>query len=528
MDFLLPYLNSAMAGLFAAVILFSYYLVRRSRAGLHKKAPIAAGAWPIIGHLPLLWGIKPPHITLGAMAEKYGPIFSIQLGLQRALVISSWEMAKECFTTNDLAASSRPKLLASKHFSYNYAMFGFAPYGPYWREMRKIATSELLSNRRLELLSYVRVSEVQTTLQELYKLWTEKNKESGQILVELKQLFGDMTLNVILRMIAGKRYFFTTTVADEEESQRIQKSVRVFFHYIGLFVVSDTIPYIGLLDFGGHEKAMKKVAKELDSLVGEWLEEHKRKRAAGEDKEDKDFMDVMLTVLDGKDVAGYDADTINKATCLNIIAGGADTSTVTLTWAISLLLNNRRVLKKAQDELDIHVGKERALNESDISQLVYLQAIVKEALRLYPPAPLSTPREFSKDCVIGGYYVPKGTRLITNIWKIHMDPRIWLDPLAFKPERFLTTQKDVDLRGKSFELIPFGSGRRVCPGISFGLQMVYFALASFLHMYDISTPLNAPVDMTETPGLTNMKATPLEVLITPRLPSDFYRLMTTV
>jgi cytochrome P450 len=276
----------------------------------------STGAWPVIGHLPLLGGTKPPHITLGAMAEKYGPIFTIHLGLQRALVISSWEMAKECFTTNDLAVSSRPKLVVAKHFGYNFAMFGFAPYGPYWREMRKIASLELLSNHRLELLSYVRVSEVETTLQELYKVWTKK-KESGQILVELKQCFGDMNLNVILRMVAGKRYFSTTAVADEEESRRIQKLVREFFHYSGMFVVSDTIPYLGWLDLGGHEKAMKKAAKELDGLLGKWLEEHKNKRAADEDhKEDKDFMDVMLSVLDGKDVVCHDADAINKATCL--------------------------------------------------------------------------------------------------------------------------------------------------------------------------------------------------------------------
>jgi hypothetical protein len=147
------------------------------------------------------------HVTLGAMVEKYGPVFTIQLGLQRASVISTCEMAKECFTTNDLAISSRPKLVAAKNIGYNFAMFVFAPYGPYWRELRKIATSELLSNRRLELLSYVRVSEVETTLQELYKLWTKKKSESGQILVELKQWFGDMILNVILRMVVGKRYF---------------------------------------------------------------------------------------------------------------------------------------------------------------------------------------------------------------------------------------------------------------------------------------------------------------------------------
>jgi cytochrome P450 len=200
-----------------------------------------------------------------------------------------------------------------------------------------------------------------------------------------------------------------------------------------------------------------------------------------------------------------------------VIAGGSDTSTVTLTWAMSLLLNNRHVLKKAQDELDVQVGKERIVNESDISKLVYIQAIIKETLRLYPPAPLLVPRESTENCIIGGYHVPKGTQLITNAWKIQTDPRIWSDPLKFMPERFLTTQKNFDVSGQHFELIPFGSGRRVCPGTSLGLQMLHLALASFLHMFEISNSSNAHVDMTESIGLNNSKATPLEVLITPRL-----------
>ena len=200
-----------------------------------------------------------------------------------------------------------------------------------------------------------------------------------------------------------------------------------------------------------------------------------------------------------------------------MIAGGNDPIVVTLTWATSLLLNNCHVLKKAQDELDNQVGKERIVNKSDINKLVYLQAIVKETLRLYPGSPLSGPREFTEDCTISGYHVPKGTRLIPNLWKIQTDHHKWSDPLKFKPERFLTTHKDIDFNGQNFEFIPFGSGRRICPGASFGVQMVHLALASFLHMYDISTPLNVKVDMTESFGLTNLKATPLEVLITPRL-----------
>ena len=181
MDSLSPSL-SAIVGLLTAITLFTYYLLRWFRIGLAKTEPILVGAWPIIGHFPLLGGTQASHITLGAMANKYGPIFTIKLGLHPALVLSSWEMTKECFTTNDLAVSSRPKLLAAKHLGYNYAMAAFSPHGPYWCELRTITTLELLSNHRLEQLSYMRVSEVETSLKELYRLWTLKKNESSHII----------------------------------------------------------------------------------------------------------------------------------------------------------------------------------------------------------------------------------------------------------------------------------------------------------------------------------------------------------
>ncbi|RVX15241.1 Cytochrome P450 82C4 [Vitis vinifera] len=175
MYFLLQYLNFTTVGVFATLLLSYCLLLWRSRADNSKIAPEATAAWPIIGHLHLLGGSDQlPHITLGNMADKYGPVFTIRLGVHRALVVSSWEMAKECLTTNDQAASSRPELLASKHLGYNYAMFGFSPYGSYWREVRKIISLELLSNRRLELLKDVRASEVVTSIKELYELWEEK------------------------------------------------------------------------------------------------------------------------------------------------------------------------------------------------------------------------------------------------------------------------------------------------------------------------------------------------------------------
>ncbi|KAK7381351.1 hypothetical protein VNO78_33984 [Psophocarpus tetragonolobus] len=523
MDFVLNYLNATAIGLLS-LILLSFFLYRPYKFAQSKKeAPTVAGAWPILGHLPLLSGSEAPHRILGALADTYGPIFTIKIGTKKTLVISNWEIAKECFTTKDMAVSSRPKLIGVEVMGYNQAMFGFAPYGPYWRELRKVANLEILSNRRVEQLQHVRDSEVQSSIKELFNVWSNKKNESGYAVVELKQWFSHVTFNMVLQMVVGKRFFSATAVVDDEKAQKCVKAVGEFMRLLGVFTVADAIPYLRWFDFGGQEKAMKETAKELDGILSEWLEEHRQDKALDENIDRvEEFMDVMISLFDGKTIDGIDADTIIKSTLLAIISGGTETTGTTLTWTICLILRNHLVLKKLIEELDIEVGKEKCISESDISKLTYLQAVVKESLRLYPAGPLSAPREFIEDCVLGGYNIKKGTRLITNLWKIHTDVNIWPDPLVFNPDRFLITHKDIDIKGHHFELLPFGSGRRICPGISFALQMVHLTLVSLLHSFEILNPSNESIDMTEIFGMTNTKASPLEILIKPRLSPNCY------
>ncbi|KAJ4701847.1 putative Cytochrome P450 [Melia azedarach] len=532
MEVLLSFPTTAITG-FLALLLFVYSLVWISRlaqrnSSNRKAVPEPAGARPLIGHLHLLGGPKPAHITLGNVADKYGPIFMIKLGMHRALIVSSWEIVKECFTINDKVFSNRIKALAPEILGYNYAMFGFSPYGPYWRHIRKIATLEVLSNHRLEMVKHVRESEVKKFVKEIYDLWMKHNGISGncnKVLVEMKGKFNSLTLNVATRVVVGKILVGGNTKEETDENDRCRKAIRKFAELTGTFAIADAVPFLRWLDLDGCEKAMKKTAKEFDQIVEGWLQEHKQKRISGQVSADRerDFMDVMLSVLaDAEELPSYDADTIIKATSLGLILGGTDTTTVTLTWALALTLNHPDVLKKAQIELDTYVGRERLVHESDIKNLIYLQAILKETFRLYPATPLSVPHESLEDCTIAGYHVPAGTRLFVNIPKIHTDPNVWENPCEFQPERFLTTHKDIDVRGQNFELIPFGSGRRGCPGISFALQVLQLTLANLLHGFEFATPGNEPVDMSEGAGLTNLKATPLEVLLAPRLPAHLY------
>ncbi|KAF8022905.1 hypothetical protein BT93_F0423 [Corymbia citriodora subsp. variegata] len=508
----------------AVLVLSTHVWFKSSSSGTLKTPPEVAGAWPIVGHLPIIAKSHLPHKTLGSMADKYGPIFTVRLGLFPAVVVSSSEIAKECCTKHDHALASRPQLIATEVMGYNSAFLVLAPYGPYWREMRKIVTLKMLSNQKIEsLLNPVVASAMDIAIKELHKLWTEEKNDSGHILVDLKQWFGRLSMNIVLKIVARKGYNSGIATVDEEENWRCHHALREFLQFLGLFPVADALPFLRWLDLGGHEKSMKRTAKELDTILSGWLEEHKRNSKISSDgREDRDFIDVMLSTLKGMEIGGFDVDTVIKATCLVIIVGGTDTTTTTLTWAVSLLLNNLHVLRKTQEELDAQIGKQRHVKELDIMNLTYLHAIVKETLRLHPAAPLAAPHLSTEDCIINGYYVPEGTRLILNLWKIQTDPKAWAEPLKFRPERFLSSHKDVEVKNPKFEYMPFGSGRRICPGMSFGLQSVHSMLSRFLHAFEISTPGSSPVDMSEGFGITVDKLTPLEVLLAPRLPDEVY------
>ncbi|KAK8360526.1 hypothetical protein V6Z11_A04G172600 [Gossypium hirsutum] len=456
-----------------------------------RRPPEPVGALPFIGHLHLLGKSQLLHRKFADMADEYGPAFVIRLGVHRALVVTNWEVAKECFTTNDKVFPTRPKSLAVKYMG-----------------------------RRLELLKHVHDTEISSFIKELCE---ESMKNGGSAVLEIKERIGDLATNIIVRMIAGKRYCGIKESCSEE-SRRWQKALGDFFYLTGLFLVSDLIPFLGCLDVVmGNIGKIKRTAKELDFVLENWVKEHRERRLNKGIEGDQDFVDVMLSIMDENNVTTQEADDTIKATCLSLVLGGIDTNVVTLTWAISLLLNNRHVLKKAQEELDIHVGNQRQVEESDIANLVYLQAIIRETLRLYPATPILVPREAMEDCTVAGFHIPAGTRLLVNLWKLQRDPRIWHKPLDFLPERFLSDHANIDVRGQNFELIPFGSGRRICPGITFALHFQHLTLARLLHGFKRGTVSDKAVDMCENPGITVPKATPLEVTITPKLPSMLYR-----
>lgn len=192
-----------------------------------------------------------------------------------------------------------------------------------------------------------------------------------------------------------------------------------------------------------------------------------------------------------------------------LFSSGTDTSAGTMEWVMSLILKHPKVLQKAQSELDYCVGYNRLVDESDLSKLTYLHCVIKETMRLYPAGPL-LPHESSKECTVGGYRIPRGTLLLVNVWAIQHDPKIWDEPMRFKPERF----RDCEGTRDGFKFIPFGSGRRGCPGENLSMRTIALTLASLLQCFEWET--NEKMDMSEKLGITLSKARPLQVKCRPR------------
>ncbi|XP_022940482.1 cytochrome P450 CYP82D47-like isoform X3 [Cucurbita moschata] len=512
----LPHISSTTIALPAifALLFFLYALFTIFSAHRKRLPPQPRGAWPVIGHLPLLSGKEPHHTALGKLADVYGPIFMLRLGAHRTLIVSGWEVARECLTVNDKAFASRPKFAAAQLLGYDYAMFALSPYGSHWSHLRKIATLELLANHRLEKLQHIPRSEVQISIEKLHQ-FCKSNNGGNKALMEMETWFGEMALNTIFRMVVGKRF---TTAFEGSGGAEYRHALEDFFNLFTAFVPSDLFAFLKWFDFGGHKKAMKKTAKVLDKMLDKWLAEHRERRNSGEvTPEEQDFMHVMLSFIDNEEFPGYDADTVIKSTCLAMILGGFHTNTTDMIWALSLLLNRDEAYEKLQKELDEHVGRDRAVSESDVKNLIYLQAVVKETLRMYPAGPLSVPRESIEDCTVAGYHIPAKTRLWVNLYKLQRDPNVWENPNEFYPERFLTTQKNFDVKGRNPQLIPFGGGRRICPGATFSLQLLHLSLARLLHEFEIGRPSEERLDMEEIAALNVTKKIPLQVVLAPRL-----------
>jgi cytochrome P450 len=328
-------------------------------------------------------------------------------------------------------------------------------------------------------------------------------------------------------MVLGKRFFGDGADAAEGPVSSLDEFKWMLDELLllnGVLNVGDWIPWLDWMDLQGYVRRMKKVGKMFDAFMEYVLDAHsEQRRRDGEGFVARDMVDVLMQVADDPTLEVQFGRVGVKAFTQDLIAGGTESSSVTVEWALSELLRKPAIFAAATEELDRVIGRGRWVTEKDIPNLPYMEAIVKETMRVHPIVPLLIPRVAREDVVVGGYDIPKGARVLINVWTIGRDPELWDAPEEFSPERFVGSKMDV--KGQDFELLPFGSGRRMCPGLNLGLKVIQLSLANLLHGFTWGLPegmTKEEVSMDEVFGLSTTRKCPLEVVIQPKLPEHLY------
>ncbi|KAL2250719.1 cytochrome P450 76A1-like [Sesamum indicum] len=509
MEWALTSINPLAISIFAGLLLLVLFL-RPKNSG--KKPPGPKGV-PIFGNLLQLGDL--PHETMHKWKQTYGPVIWLKLGSVYTMVVQDAASASELFKKHDLPFADRkvPDVLTA--YDFNQGTLGMNQFGGHWRVLRRLCSMEFLVNKRMN-----ETTELRHRIRENMERWILEESaaaraQGGTGAIQLSRFLFLLAFNLVGNLMLSRDLLD----AKDPESREFFDCMNKVLELAGTPNIADYLPYLKWMDPAGMKRNMTKNLGRTMKISSKFIQERLNNRKAGKFQEKKDFLDVLLEYEgDGKD--GPDRITEKN---INIIItemffAGSETTSISIEWGFAELLRSPHTFKKLREELDRVVGVNRRVEEKDVENMPYLQAVVKETLRLHPALPLLLPRNTMENTNYLGYDIPKGTQVFVNAWGIGRDPKCWEDPLAFKPERFL--QSNVEYKGQHFELIPFGSGRRICVGFPLAHRVVHLTLATLVQSFDWDLgPGVKPedIDREERLGLTLRKKNPLFIIPKKRL-----------
>ncbi|KAI5603197.1 hypothetical protein BDE02_01G204500 [Populus trichocarpa] len=425
------------------LLVFAVLRLGKKSKGHDSTRTPPPGPWklPLIGNIhQLASSATMPHYLCAHWAKKYGPIMQIQIGEVPTVIISSPDAAKEVLKTQEINFAERPALLVSEIMLYNGQGMSFAKFGDHWKLMRKACIWGLFSATRKLSFRSIREEEVSNLISSI------RSRAGSPI--NLRELLLDLSNEIITR----------TSIV----------------HMISNMTSS-----------------LQRLHEETDQMLEDIINERRASRVEKKTGENKieagdDLLDVLLNLQDDGNFK-VKTDSI-KSIILEMFIGGSETSSTILEWTLAELMKNPSVMDKAQKEVRQVLGNIENVDESSIGNLNFLKLIIKETLRFHPPGPF-IPRVCVNSCEVHGYAIEANSKVMVSAWAIGRDPNYWIEPEKFHPERFLDSS--VDYKGANFEFIPFGSGRRICPGMTFGLANVELALAQLLYHFDWKLPNGA-------------------------------------
>ncbi|KAL8516815.1 hypothetical protein ACS0TY_015173 [Phlomoides rotata] len=476
-----------------------------------SKAPPGPKGIPILGNLLQLGDL--PHQTMQKWSKTYGPVIWLKIGAVNTVVVQSAAAAAELFKRHDLPFAGRTSNDVLTVFDFNQAVLGLLDFGGYWRVLRRLSTTEMFVSKRIN-----EMTEVRHRLRDNMERWIveasdRSRAEGGNGEVQVGHYLFLLAFNLVGNLVLSRDLFNPKNPEAREFFDCMTRVMQI----AGKPNISDSLPWLKWMDLAGLKRKMEKDMGVTLRILHNFMQERIDDRKAGKFRDKKDYLDVLLDYQGDGAKHGITEKNINLH--LNeMFFAGSETMGLTMEWGFTELMRNPEKFKKLREELDRVVGLNRRVEEGDMESLAYLQVVVKETLRLHPPLPMLLPRKTMEDVNYLEYTIPKGTQVLVNAWAIGRDPNSWEDPLVFKPERFFDV--DVEYKGQHFNFIPFGSGRRICPGLPWAHRVVPLAIATLVHSFDWDLgPGVRPedIDREERLGLTVGKKRPLFVIPKRRL-----------
>ncbi|KFK34577.1 hypothetical protein AALP_AA5G163900 [Arabis alpina] len=446
------------------------------------KLPPGPRGLPIIGNLHQLGRFL--HKSLHKISHEYGPVMLLHFGVVPVIIVSSKEGAEEVLKTHDLETCSRPKTVGTGMFTYNFKDIGFAPYGENWREMRKIGVSELFSQKKLKAFRYIREDESQVLFNKVLKCAKETKPSS----VDLRKVIFSFTASIICRLSFGQNFH----ECDFVDMEKVEELVLESETNLGSVAMADFFPAGWIVDrISGQHARLTKAFGKLTIFFEHVIADHLKPQP----EDHSDIISVMLDMINKPTKPGSFKVTDDhlKGIMSDVFLAGVNAGSITMIWTMTELARHPRVMKKVQEEIRAILGSNKEkITEEDLEKVEYLKLVVQETFRLHPPAPLLLPRLTMSDIKIQDYDIPKNTMIQINTYTIGRDPKNWTKPDEFIPERFV--DNPIEYKGQHYELLPFGAGRRVCPGMATGMAIVELCLLNLLYFFDWSLPEGMTVE----------------------------------
>ncbi|KAK9063220.1 hypothetical protein SSX86_017090 [Deinandra increscens subsp. villosa] len=460
-----------------------------------KNLPPGPPCLPVIGNLHQV-GAK-PHVSMANFAREHGPLMSLHLGNQLLVVASSPEAAKEILKTQDQLLSARIVPMAFKHAQLLPYSLVWSDCDQTWKNLRALCRTEIFSPKAIEAQSRLRNEKISQLVDFL-------RKKQGEV-IDIEDVVFTTLLNTMSSIILGKDVLLLN---DEHGTcDRLKESIHKSIDYSGRIIdFGSFYPMLERFDLHGIRRGN---VKHLNIVFDHWKEIIEERRSqvnssSWSSEKAQSFLDRLLE-------NGFSNNQINEF-ITELFLAGTNTTTSTVTWAMSELVRHQEVMSRIEEEVKKEINSDE-ITSFQLSKLTYLQAFIKESFRLHPAVPFLIPHRAGETCEVMNYTIPKNAKIIVNVWAMGQDPNIWDEPLSFKPERFMESK--LDFKGQNFELIPFGSGRRMCPGLPSGARSVELILASLIREFDWELPNGEDplkLDMNGKFGIALKREVPLKLI----------------